>query len=307
VGRTCLSLPYQFNLDLSMYPSFLSSYYDRVRRNYWVRTLPPRTAVYSDGGWRVCGEGDGCSRELLERLSGLWCWDECLRGLQEAPHGLGLRVESLLKLYLGLTVSAAPWEDKLLIASAVILSRRTSYAWNVRRWMSLIFSRGVSVEAIAARASRLPSPQPRLLARIIDALASTLETVDCASPWRLRMELLGIAGVGPKTADAIILFTGCSSRVAPADVHLLRLLSQLGVEAVQPTKSRCLRYQTCSRCPYAERCASGVVVEAFQGAAGLVQTLAYVHDSLKGSGWEEKLERMLARYYTSSGGTSPGL
>jgi endonuclease III len=298
VGRLCISLPYTFNLDLSMYPSFLSSYYSRVRRGYWRRILLPSLEVYADGPSRLCCEGSSCSRELLESLSGLWCWDECRRGLRSAPEPLAARVGELLALYSGLTVSAAPWEDRLLIASAVVLSRRTSYAWNVRRWMKIILSRGSSPDAIASAASKLPSPQPRLLAEIVHDLASVLESASCSNPSRLRWELLKIKGVGPKTADAIILFTGCSSSVAPADVHLQRLLGKLGLRTVQPAKASCLRYITCLNCPLADRCSSGLIVKAFRGAAGLVQTLAYVHGNLGVEEWEERLETILDRYYT---------
>ena len=300
----CVGLPYEFNLDLSMYPSFVSSYYDRVGPSRWARIVEPRHVIYLDGG-RLCCSGEGCTVELLEKISGLWCYRGCREGL--ASSRLRERVEPLLASYRGLQVSAAPRSDWLLVASAVILSRRTSYAWNVRRWMKLITREGVSVEKIARLASTLPSPQPRLLSKIIARVSMVLEEADCSNPWAVRRSLLQVGGVGPKTADAILLFTGCTSGVAPADVHLQRFLSNiLGIAARQPAKQLCLKAEGCAACPYSTSCMSGLLVAYFGPAAGLVQTLAYVYDTLGVRGWREKLEYMLERYYTSSGGTSPG-
>jgi endonuclease III len=307
VVRACISPPNNFDLDLSMYPSFLSSYYDRVGEQRWQRFIPPKATLYMENGGKLCCEGDGCSYELLEKVSGLWCWDKCFKGLEKASSPLGLRVRELLEIYEGLVVSAAPWEDRLLIAAAVVLSRRTSYAWNVRRWMRILFSEGASVEAVAKKALKLPNPQPRLLAKIIHELASLLDNVKCGDTLSIRRSLLSVSGIGPKTADAIILFTGCDSKVAPADVHLQRFLEGLGVKARQPQKTICLRYgASCQTCPISNECASGIIVNMFEGAAGLVQTLAYVYDTLGVNGWRTRLKRLLARFYTSSGGTSPG-
>ncbi|ABM80048.1 hypothetical protein [Hyperthermus butylicus] len=302
--RLCLPLGYQFDLDLSMYPSFVSSLYVRIAAQRWRRVIGASHIVFIESG-RVCCEGDGCSIELVEKLSGLWCMERCLRGIAASKYSEPLR--QLLMAYRGLSVSAAGPGDELLVASAVVLSRRTSYARNVRRWMYIIFKHTKSLYEAAERAARLPSPQPRLLAAILHELAETLQE-GCTSPWRLRQRLLGIPGVGPKTADAILLFTGCSSRVAPGDVHLARFTEMvLGWRLHPPLKNRCLRTASCMECTYAASCLTGRIVREFGDGAGLVQTLAYVHDSLGGrGGWRARLEEVLAKHYTSSGGTSSG-
>jgi hypothetical protein len=165
----------------------------------------------------------------------------------------------------------------------------------------------VDIGRAVERAERLPSPQPRRLARLLPALAEALE--DWGDPAALRRRLLELPGVGPKTADAILLFTGASSAVAPGDVHLQRFAAEvLGLRGLRPaSKDMCLRGGAwCPVCPLRAGCLQGRIVEVYGSAAGLVQTAAYVYGSLGAGDWRARLRRLLERFYTSSGGTSPG-
>jgi len=290
----CLEAPW-LDLDLSMYPSFLSSLYRYETRQQWVKVLGPGTGttLYMAGS-RLCCEGPACSRALLRGVSGEWCLEEC----QE-----GLRGHQLTRLYQGLVVSAALEPvDKVLVAASVVLSRRTRYATNVRRWMRKIFAGIESIDPgslaeAATRAAERPSPQPRHLARILPRLADiVLEERD---PWQARKKLLELPGIGPKTADAILLFTGLTTRVAPCDTHLARFATEmLGLRNVQiPTKNTCLRHVACPMCPLRASCLSGVLVKKFGAAAGLVQTMAYVYGRLGITWWRKKLYEELERHY----------
>ena len=305
--RLCMDVAW-LDLDLSMYPSFVSSLYSYAEPGRWIKILGyGRGHVLVKRGPLLCCEGPGCGTEMLHYLSGRWCLDVCRRGLLS-------RALPLREYYPGLVVAAAPPRDRLLVAAAVVLSWRTRYGSNVRRWMRILFDEVVDeetgeidLEKAVERAARLPSPQPRRLARLLPALAKALE--DLNDPAALRRKLLELSGVGPKTADAILLFTGISSAVAPGDVHLQRFAARvLGLERPRlATKDMCLRGGAwCLGCPLRGSCLQGRIVETYGGAAGLVQTIAYVYGSLGWKSWREDLSRVLERLYTSSGDTSPG-
>lgn len=290
----CMDAPW-LDLDLSMYPSFLSAVYSYVSRQSWVKVLGEGigTRIYMDNT-RLCCSGPACSRDLLRGVSGAWCLNECRRDL----HG-----SYLASMYPGLVVSAATQRsDQVLVSAAVILSRRTRYSTNVRRWMRIIFE-GLArldedeLRVAIRRAEKLPSPQPRQLSRVLLDLVRIIEESD--DPWSTRRELLGLPGVGPKTSDAILLFTALTTRVAPCDVHLEELANNvLGLRGVKrPVKSECIKYLACTRCPLRSRCLSGYIVSLFRGAAGLVQTISYVYGRLGLRGWRKRLYEELEKYY----------
>jgi len=302
----CVEAPWM-DLDLSMYPSFVSSFYSYAGPGRWTKILGyGRGHVVEKRGARLCCRGPGCSAGLLYYLSGRWCLESCrIPALGSGGHTL---------LYPGLVVAAAQPRDRLLAAAAVALSWRTRYATNVRRWMRIVFDGAVDEETgevdigrAVESARQLPSPQPRRLARLLPALAEALG--DWGGPAALRRRLLELPGVGPKTADAILLFTGASSSVAPGDVHLQRFAAEvLGLRGLRlASRDMCLRGGAwCPMCQLRAKCLQGRIVEAYGGAAGLVQTTAYVYGSLGTGDWRARLRRLLGRFYTSSGGTSPG-
>jgi endonuclease III len=63
---------------------------------------------------------------------------------------------------------------------------------------------------------------------VIDEYDGTLDFVCDADPEAARKELLTIKGVGPKTADCVLLFS-CNRDVIPVDTHVFRITKRLGI------------------------------------------------------------------------------
>lgn len=63
---------------------------------------------------------------------------------------------------------------------------------------------------------------------VIDEYGGTLDFVCDADPEAARRELLTIKGVGPKTADCVLLFS-CGRDVIPVDTHVFRITKRLGI------------------------------------------------------------------------------
>ena len=232
---------------------------------------------------------------MLKGVSGEWCLGECLEWVRRGGYR---------RLYPGLVVAAAlDPVDRFLVSVAVVLSRRTRYATNVRRWMHILFNGVNAIDEdvlglVAERAARLPSPQPKTLARLVRDLWRLASWEGDA--WELRRRLLSLPGIGPKTADAILLFTGRTTWVAPSDTNLARFAREvLGLEARPPQKGTCLRYGlACPMCMAWNSCLSGAIVRRYGGAAGLVQTEAYLYSHVgTGQYWRRELRKILEKHY----------
>jgi len=63
---------------------------------------------------------------------------------------------------------------------------------------------------------------------ILDEYGGNLDFICDTDPVAARKELLGIEGVGPKTADCVLLFA-CKSDVIPVDTHVFRVTKRLGI------------------------------------------------------------------------------
>jgi endonuclease III len=63
---------------------------------------------------------------------------------------------------------------------------------------------------------------------VLDEYGGTLDFVCDADPEAARRELLSIKGVGPKTADCVLLFS-CGRDVIPVDTHVFRVTKRLGI------------------------------------------------------------------------------
>jgi endonuclease III len=63
---------------------------------------------------------------------------------------------------------------------------------------------------------------------VLDEYGGDLNFVCDADPEAARKELLTIKGVGPKTADCVLLFS-CGRDVIPVDTHVFRISKRLGL------------------------------------------------------------------------------
>ena len=68
----------------------------------------------------------------------------------------------------------------------------------------------------------------RVAQLVIDEYGGNLDFVCEADPEAARKELLSIKGVGPKTADCVLLFS-CGRDVIPVDTHVFRITKRLGI------------------------------------------------------------------------------
>lgn len=63
---------------------------------------------------------------------------------------------------------------------------------------------------------------------ILDEYGGNIDFVCESEPEAARKELLSIEGVGPKTADCVLLFS-CQRDVIPVDTHVFRVTKRLGI------------------------------------------------------------------------------
>ncbi|GEM_PF-6699156 len=280
------------DLDLSMYPSFVSSFYRYIARNIWWREDGDKIIYQAEE--RFCCRGISCGNDVWF-LSGRWsmrAWDELL--LVSYKYRA---LEDYIDKYKGLAIIASR-QDKLVVASAAYLSRRTSYRHNVIEWTRELFRKAKSPREVATRAARMRSYQPQQLSKHIFDIHKVFSR-NYYSHWELRRALLEIPHLGPKTADVIIMFTGYSTEVAPIDTHFEKFLARkLKIKGMQkPSKNLCLRYgPNCLECKIADKCLAGRVISEFGAASGLLQTISYIEGSLNGK--YESLQSTLERYYT---------
>jgi endonuclease-3 len=68
----------------------------------------------------------------------------------------------------------------------------------------------------------------RISRLILDEYGGNIDFVCEADPGAARKELLGIEGIGPKTADCVLLFS-CGDDVIPVDTHVFRVTKRLGI------------------------------------------------------------------------------
>jgi len=261
------------DLDLTLYPSFLLALMDGGGGRYL------KLYGYSKGSRLELSKGKlycNCPEDVAKYLSGLWYdpWNAA----SKVPSDYYDRVRPLLELYgERLRLAVSPF-DRPLIFAVVFMSRNTDFHANVLRWARRLFSRtddpyeiseleDVSWVGTSYQVRELPSALREYLA---------LKRRD---PLDERRALLSIRGVGVKTADAYLLFTG-NPRAAPIDKHFLRFSRRFEVAVGRPPrKDYCMRFD-CAMCPMRENCISHFVVEKYGELAGWLQTVAYVHDKV---------------------------
>ncbi|MCS7139202.1 MAG: hypothetical protein N3F04_01785 [Candidatus Nezhaarchaeota archaeon] len=279
-----------YNLDLTLKPSFVSALYSKEEELYWVKCA----GLYADalslkqrgGSLEVCVEREVDNKvyEAILCESGLWDEKPSSR-ISRLSGALMEQVKALSELFPGVRLSIAP-HDFNCVFMTVILSKRTNYEVFVRKWVKMLWSRW------RCRLDIIASLQPD----DIKTIATSYQLVDLVRVLRdyvrasrrdegveeTRRLLMSCWGIGPKIADATLLFTTKSPWIVPCDTHLQRVSKRLGWienDTRLPTKSLCLTYY-CDECvdKYGS-CLSTVIKELFPGFGGWVQTMIYLFGS----------------------------
>ena len=129
-----------------------------------------------------------------------------------------------------------------------------------------------------------------LVAMVVDRYDGSLEAMRAADSWRLREELLGVNGIGPETADSILLYALDKPVVVvdaythriwarhgwidyDSDYHRLQeqvagdlpdeapLLNELHAQLVYVGQHYCKRAAKCGACPLRDLLPEGGMVE----------------------------------------------
>jgi len=258
------------DLGLTLYPSFVLSLFEGGQGAY--RKLAGRSAgchMKQVGGELLTS----CPVEEAEYYTGVWYLE--VRERESPSRSLSWLVELLLEAYapLGLSVDVF---DPLHIFTAVFLSQTTSYHTNVLSWTRRLWRMADDPLRAAELAPSIGgSFQLRRLAEAVRCASSALQSGD------VRRELLRCRYVGPKTADATLLFALADASAAPVDRHMAGLCRRLGLfeGAGAPRPSYCRRYR-CGECPARGGCTRWLASSQLGRLAGWVQTAFYVHEKL---------------------------
>jgi endonuclease III len=254
-----------YSLGQTLKPSFVRPLFEE-RGGVYVKIAGrgKGAKMWQEGKWVVC---EDCGLEELMYWSGAWLRRETVRAM----------AGTLAEVHRELGLAVSPY-DRHLVFIAVFLSRATSWETNVLRWSRKIF-KADSIEDLLKLDFALfgSSFQLRQLNRVFREYVE--EVYPLNDPWEARWALLRLGGVGPKTADAYLLFAGLDPSATPIDRHAVRMARRLGIDGGAPVKSLCARY-TCDECPRRNTCLRARLRGKYGGAAGWVQTAFYLHSTM---------------------------
>jgi len=281
-----LTLDFPINLDLSMYPSFVSALFHKIRPNEWVKIFGygKGTKIHVLNNELTC-EGNACNNAIQE-WTGLWFNPLDYINEIEVNSRVYEKIYNLITCFNDLRLIVSSY-DKEIILTATFLSRRTDYHRNVIRWIHRLLSLKEDLNELSEEEiiSVSKSYQLKQLSKVLYSLLKTLRKYGQGNPWRLRYELLRIKYVGPKVVDSFLLFAGYDTYFTASDVHYINFMKFLNIynevhrKIFIPSKNMCLRFGAkCLNCLYAGKCLSGLSINLFGKLSGYVQTIAYVVD-----------------------------
>jgi endonuclease III len=282
-----------YSLELTLKPSFVSSLYVKISESAWRKHagLLSESVVIKQLGdfvevWTF-HEVDEKARRALTYELGLWDEKPSHR-LSRLKGELKEQVRALMELFPGVRLSIAP-HDFNCIFVAVALSKRTRYEVFVRKWVKELWNRWRCDPAIIASLK----PEDLKCVGTSYQLADLVKTLRDYVKLRaysikdelenLRRALMSCWGVGPKVADATLLFATPSPWIVPCDTHLRRVSKRLGwieEEMRMPSKPLCLNL-SCDECVNKfGPCLKVEIEEKFRGFGGWIQTLTYLFGSV---------------------------
>ncbi|MEM1631758.1 MAG: hypothetical protein QXS92_04275 [Thermofilum sp.] len=259
------------DLELTLKPSFILALFEKEEGSY------RKIAGCSLGCriWQKRGEFfSTCPAEEVEYYTGLWFLEV---KAAESPHRrFSQLVDNLIEVYAGLSLAVDIY-DPLYIFIAVFLSQNTSYRTNVLRWTRELWRTARDPATAAEAAPGVGgSFQLKRLPEVFRCVAGEWPR----DPYQLRRFLVSCKYVGPKTADATLLFARAESSAAPVDRHFLNMVSRLSLfpGAGPPVPAYCKRFP-CFDCPKRGSCIRWLASKYFGRLAGWVQTAFYIHDA----------------------------
>jgi len=270
-----------FNLDLTLEPSFVSTLYKKISSNNWVKVAGHLGNQLEFKQIRPDTLEVNCSAGLTEKAlqrravieTGLWRgpYEERIGSL---PKAVQPQIQSLAEAYPGVRLPIVPLDFLYMLTSAT-LSKRTGYSEFVLQWCQRIWSRydgridlivqakkrdlqsiGRSYQVFQLQKtlrsfSELPSHPEWLPMRVLELIGEPYvpaeEFLLWLTPELARMTLVrGCWGVGPKVADSIVLSTFKASHFIPCDTHLRTVAERLELAdtegAKMPSKALCAKY-----------------------------------------------------------------
>jgi len=272
----------EYDLDLTMFPSFTSSLFNKVGKGYWVKVY----GVFK--GLRLKVENGFVKSninniEAINLLSGLWY--EPRKYLDELSRSVRYKVEYIINAYEKIRIAINPY-DKELMFLATILSQRTNYHVNVVKWVKHVASlveEGSGIKSIdltdLGKSYQLKRANS-IIKHCIDIVKND-RALNREDIRNLKRTLLACRFVGPKVANAYLMFTRKAPYIVPVDIHFTRFLENLDLLKFKrkPSKNFCVRY-TCDECPHAYECVEALAMKVFKNLSSWIQTVAYVHDKL---------------------------
>lgn len=264
-----------YSLNATMYPSYIYALF-KLDNGWWIKQYGFRRT----GRMRLIDgflEYTGFTfREVMD-LSGLWY--DPVAFLNDLDPKIREVIEEIVGVYRHVRISISPY-DRDLVFILAFLSRRTSFHVNVVRWALKLFNVIHGIDDVS-RVNLNSIGGSFQLQQLREAVKGYLKATEgeVRDPWSLRMRLLEIKHVGPKVADAFILFHTYYSWIAPSDIHYQNFIRKLNIFKYQsiPEKKICLKY-TCSECIRSSTCLTGLSYHKLGRLAGWLQTVSYIHD-----------------------------
>ncbi|HDH07144.1 MAG TPA: hypothetical protein ENF87_02120 [Thermoproteales archaeon] len=269
MGKIVIPIKYDYDLDLTLYPSFTLAFFEKIGRE-WVKILGIFSGLKLTLRENVL-KANIDDEEVVFNFSGLWYNPRDF--ISEVNRDYREAISKIIKVYGKLRLSINPYEkDKMFIT--IVLSQRTSFHVNVVKWVRKIF-RSREPDFNIGRSYQIERAK-EAYETCIEILGEDKNRVD---PWTLRKLLLNCPNVGVKTVDAYLLFTRRNATfLAPADIHFRKFVQKFfQIRRKMPSKNYCMKYM-CQTCPLKDKCITGWAMKNFGRLAGWLQTVAYVHD-----------------------------
>ena len=271
-----------FDLNFSLKPSFILSLFIRYK-DLWIKIAGFKKYSYmSQINGIIISDVD---INILKFWTGVWYnpFIEFEKIKPSLGKSLRVKVQRILETYHKVSLCVSPYDKDILIVP-IVLSRRTDYERNVLRWCARLWNYINSIEDILNIDISLIGRSYQIIQlknTIKDFIDKVLPIINDASPEELRIELIKCKWIGPKVADAYLLFTGLATDVTPVDIHLIRMLRRIPLVKYEilPKREYCSKY-LCRECPINDSCIRYIFSNTFKRLAGWLQTVFYLHDRL---------------------------